>query len=126
MWKVWPLIKDNAVAKKALEIVHEMEETYGHGYGEVKFENAVNTLQTWLNGKGIQLNLNEIMRVVTAAVGMLHAEQGVVPVYGDEEDNEEEDAEEADEAGKTGFECAEEEAFAETVSEAAETDTTET
>ena len=38
MWKVWPIIKDNAIVKRAAEIVYQMEEMYGeqYEYGRLK------------------------------------------------------------------------------------------
>ena len=78
-WKVYPLIKDNAIYKKALELVHLMEEDIGAGNGEVKFDNAVCLLQKWIDARGWKIDLDVIMDAVTSAVGALHTAQGKIP-----------------------------------------------
>jgi hypothetical protein len=75
-WKVWPIIKDNEIVKKATEIVHLMEETFGGGTGDIKFEKAVALLQAWVTKKGWKIDVSDIIDTITAAVGALHAEQG--------------------------------------------------
>lgn len=79
-WKIYPLLKDNAVYRKAVEIVHLMEEEIGAGNGTVKFEKAVELLQNWVNSLGWKIDVNLISDTITAAVGALHAEQGKIPV----------------------------------------------
>lgn len=82
---VWPLVKDSWLMKKALWIVHQMEETWGGGTGALKFDNAVKAFQTWINGLGFirklgwNINVELIKQLITAAVGQLHAEQGITP-----------------------------------------------
>lgn len=78
-WKIWPVIRDNEVAKKALLIVHEMEEVFGAGKGKEKFDKACELLQAWLDLRGWGLNIYVVADIVTAAVGELHAEQGEKP-----------------------------------------------
>lgn len=92
MWKVWPLIKDHAITKKALEIVHMMEEYYGSGTGKQKFEEAVRQLTKWFAERGWRVDVQEIMNIITAAVGVLHSEQGQIPAP-KEEAPKDEDAE---------------------------------
>lgn len=79
-WKVYPLIKDNAIYKKALELVHLMEEGIGAGNGELKFDTAVSLLQQWIDQRGWKIDIQVIANAVTAAVGALHTEQGKLPV----------------------------------------------
>lgn len=81
MWKVWPLLKENAVVQRAMRIVYMMEEMYGGGTGPIKFENAVKLLQEWIDKRGWNLDLETIKAIVTAAVGQLHAEQNVIPLH---------------------------------------------
>lgn len=79
MWKVWPIIKENAIVKRAAEIVYQMEEMYGAGTGPIKLEKAIAAMQEWLNRRGWKLDVQVIIDIVTAAVGALHAEQGKAP-----------------------------------------------
>lgn len=75
----WPLVKDHWLVKKALEFVYQMEETYGGGTGAVKYEKAIALLQSWVKALGWKIDITAIINAITAAVGKLHAEQGVVP-----------------------------------------------
>lgn len=79
-WKVYPIIKDNAIFKKAMEFVRMVEEDIGAGSGEIKFDNAVGLLQEWVDKLGWKIDVSVLMDTVTAAVGALHAEQGKLPV----------------------------------------------
>ena len=79
-WKVYPLIKDNALYKKAVELVNLMEEDIGAGNGDVKFDNAVGLLQAWVDKRGWKIDLVVIMDAITSAVGALHTAQGKLPV----------------------------------------------
>ena len=78
-WKIWPIIRENEIARKALLIVHEMEEVFGAGKGKEKFDKACELLQAWLDLRGWGLNIYVVADIVTAAVGVLHAEQGEKP-----------------------------------------------
>lgn len=78
-WKIYPIIKDNAVFKKAMEIVHTLEEDIGGGNGEIKFESAVTLLQTWTKRLGWKIDIGIIYDTITAAVSVLHTEQGKLP-----------------------------------------------
>lgn len=79
MWKVWPVLKENAIFKQAMNIVHQMEEIFGGGTGEIKFDKAVELLQEWANKRGWKLSVQQIVDIINAAVGTLHAEQGIIP-----------------------------------------------
>ena len=81
MWKVWPVLKENAIVQKAMRIVYMMEEMYGGGTGKIKFENAVKLLQEWIDSRGWKIDIEVIKNIVTAAVGQLHAEQNVLPLH---------------------------------------------
>ena len=76
---LWPLVKDHWLVKKALEYVYLMEETYGGGAGAIKFEKAVALLKSWVATLGWKIDVTTIMNAITAAVGVLHAEQGKIP-----------------------------------------------
>ena len=76
---LWPLVKDHWLVKKAIEYVYLMEETYGGGTGAVKFEKAVALLKSWVGALGWRIDVTAIMNAITAAVGVLHAEQGKIP-----------------------------------------------
>ena len=76
---LWPLVKDHWLVKKALEYVYLMEETYGGGTGEIKFEKAVALLKSWTSALGWKIDVTAIINTITAAVGALHAEQGKIP-----------------------------------------------
>lgn len=78
-WKVWPLVKDWLIKNKAYDLVLLMEESFGGGTGEVKFEVAVGKLQEYVDKKGWKVDLALIYDYVTAAVGRLHAQQGEKP-----------------------------------------------
>ena len=88
LWKVYPLIKDNAIYKKALEIVHQMEEAFGAGQGEIKFATAVELLQNWADKLGWKIDVRLLAEVITSAVGVLHAQQGKVPTQPKQTDEE--------------------------------------
>ena len=79
-WKVYPIIKDNAIFKKAMEIVHTIEEDIGAGNGDLKFDNAVSMLQDWVDKLGWKVDIGMVYDAITAAVGVLHTEQGKEPV----------------------------------------------
>lgn len=79
MWKVWPTLKDSAIAKKAKEIVYLMEELFGAKTGDIKFDKAKEMLQNWIDARGWKISVENIANYVTAAVGALHAEQGKIP-----------------------------------------------
>lgn len=83
-WKVWPIVKEWAIVKQALAIVHQMEEEHGAGSGAIKFDAAVELLQAFVDKLGWKLNVEKIGAYITSAVGMLHAEQGVVPAKKEE------------------------------------------
>ena len=76
---LWPLVKDHWLVKKALEYVYQMEETYGGGTGEIKFDKAIVLLQSWVKALGWKIDVTAVINAITAAVGKLHAEQGKVP-----------------------------------------------
>lgn len=78
-WKVWPVIKEYAIVQKAIAIVHQMEEQFGGGAGELKRDTAVDLLQAFINKLGWKVDLPRIYGYVMSAVGVLHAEQGVLP-----------------------------------------------
>lgn len=76
-WKfVWPFVKESWIYKHAKRIVDEMEETFGAGTGKIKFDAAFELLQKWLDERGLQVDIVTISRILTSAVGALHAEQG--------------------------------------------------
>lgn len=79
MWKLWPVLKENAIAQKAMNIVYLMEEMLGAGTGAIKFDTAVEMLQEWLDKRGWKIDLETVKNIVTAAVGALHTEQGKIP-----------------------------------------------
>lgn len=78
-WKVYPLIKDTALYRKAMQIVHTLEEDIGAGNGQLKFDNAVAMLQEWVDKLGWQIDVGLIMDTITGAVGELHTQQGKEP-----------------------------------------------
>lgn len=78
-WKVYPLIKDTALYRKAMQIVHTLEEDIGAGNGQIKFDNAVAMLQEWVDKLGWKIDVGLIMDTVTGAVGELHTQQGKEP-----------------------------------------------
>ena len=78
-WKVYPLIKDTALYRKAMQIVHTLEEDIGAGNGQIKFDNAVAMLQEWVDKLGWKMNIGLVMDTITAAVGELHTPQGKEP-----------------------------------------------
>ena len=78
-WKIWPVIRENEISRKALLIVHEMEEVFGAGKGKEKFDKACELLQAWLDLRGWGLNIYVVADIVTAVVGVLHADQGEKP-----------------------------------------------
>lgn len=78
-WKVYPLIKDTALYRKAMQIVHTLEEDIGAGNGQIKFDNAVAMLQEWVDKLGWTIDVGLIMDTVTGAVGELHTQQGKEP-----------------------------------------------
>lgn len=78
-WKVYPLIKDTALYRKAMQIVHTLEEDIGAGNGQIKFDNAVAMLQEWVDKLGWKMNIGLVMDTITAAVGELHTQQGKEP-----------------------------------------------
>lgn len=86
-WKVYPLIKDNAMYKKAMQIVLLMEEEMGAGNGTIKFDTAVGLLQEWINKRGWKVDIAVIMDTITAAVGELHTAQGKEPAQKEQTDN---------------------------------------
>lgn len=86
-WKVYPLIKDNAIYKKAVQLVNLMEEEMGAGNGTIKFETAVGLLQEWITKRGWKVDIGAIMDTVTAAVGALHTAQGKEPAQKEQPDN---------------------------------------
>jgi hypothetical protein len=86
---LWPLLKDHWLVKKALEVVYQMEETYGGGTGAIKFEKAVALLKSWIAALGWKIDVTAIINTITAAVGALHAEQGKIPETISAEVNEE-------------------------------------
>lgn len=79
MWKLWPVLKENAMAKKAMNIVYLMEETFGGGTGLLKFDTAVEMMQEWLDRRHWNIDVQTVKNIVLAAVGALHAEQGELP-----------------------------------------------
>ena len=85
-WKIYPLIKDNAIYQKALQLVHLMEEEMGAGNGTIKFDNAVNLLQQWVDARGWKVNLGVVADAITAAVGALHTAQGKEPAQKEQPD----------------------------------------
>lgn len=78
-WKIYPLVKDNAVFNKAIEIVHALEENIGAGNGSIKFEHATSMLQKWLDKLGWKVDVGMVYDAITSAVGVLHTEQGKAP-----------------------------------------------
>lgn len=78
-WKVYPLIKDTALYRKAVQIVNTLEEDIGAGNGQIKFDNAVAMLQEWVDKLGWKMNIGLVMDTITAAVGELHTQQGKEP-----------------------------------------------
>lgn len=78
-WKVYPLIKDTALYRKAVQIVNVLEEDIGAGNGQMKFDNAVAMLQEWVDKLGWQIDVGLIMDTITGAVGELHTKQGKAP-----------------------------------------------
>lgn len=82
MWKVWPILKENAVVSKALDIVFQMEEQFGGGTGELKFSTATEIMQKWLDKRGWKISVENIEAIITSAVGILHVQQGDVPESG--------------------------------------------
>ena len=78
-WKVYPVIKDTAIYRKAMQIVHTLEEDIGAGNGQIKFDNAVAMLQEWVDKLGWKMNIGLVMDTITAAVGELHTQQGKEP-----------------------------------------------
>lgn len=86
-WKVYPLIKDNAIYRKAVELVHLMEEDIGAGNGSIKFDRAVELMQNWVNERGWKIDLTVIVNAITSAVGALHTEQGKEPTKKEQLEN---------------------------------------
>lgn len=86
-WKIYPLVKDNAVFNKAIEIVHVLEEDIGAGNGTIKFEHATSMLQEWVDKLGWKVDIGMIYDAITSAVGVLHTEQGKEPVHKYDEDD---------------------------------------
>lgn len=78
-WKVFPLIKDTALYRKAVQIVNVLEEDIGAGNGQLKFDNAVAMLQEWVDKLGWRIDVGLIMDTITGAVGELHTKQGKQP-----------------------------------------------
>lgn len=76
MWKLWPVIKESWIYEKAKQFVDEMEETFGPGTGSIKFDAAVELLQAWLDKRGWKVDISIIQRMITAAVGAMHTQQG--------------------------------------------------
>lgn len=78
-WKVWPLMREWLIEKKAYQLVLLMEESLGGGTGSIKFEKATEMLQAYLDQKGWKVDVQFVLDTVTAAVGKLHAAQGEKP-----------------------------------------------
>lgn len=73
---LWPFVKESWIYEHAKRIVDEMEETFGSGTGAIKFNAAYALLQTWLDERGIKVDIVTIQRILSSAVGALHNEQG--------------------------------------------------
>lgn len=73
---LWPFIKESWIYQHAKRIVDEMEETFGSGTGQIKFNAAFDLLQKWLDERGIKVDVVTIERIIRSAVGALHNEQG--------------------------------------------------
>ena len=73
---LWPFIKESWIYEHAKRIVDEMEETFGSGTGQIKFDAAFELMQKWLNERGIKVDIVTIERIIRSAVGALHNEQG--------------------------------------------------
>ena len=80
MLKIWPVLKENMVISRALDIVYQMEEELGAGTGAIKFDLAVKLLQEWIDKRHWNIDVDHIRRIITAVVGELHAQQGKIPV----------------------------------------------
>ena len=73
---LWPFIKESWIYEHAKRIVDEMEETFGSGTGQIKFDAAFDLMQKWLDERGIKVDIVTIERIIRSAVGALHNEQG--------------------------------------------------
>ena len=73
---LWPFVKESWIYQHAKRIVDEMEETFGSGTGQIKFNAAFDLLQKWLDERGIKVDVVTIERIIRSAVGALHNEQG--------------------------------------------------